>query len=100
MLLSGFSAGIIHGLTNLALVEPYLDEAIGIENQDLFATGDAINSPSFWIQYDSYRTRQKSEQILAGGILGMSIGSLFWEYYGTDSSLIQSYIQNKIILVI
>lgn len=77
VLLAGFSAGIIHGLTNLALVEPYLDEAIGIENQNLFASGNAQDDPSFWVEYDSYRTWQKSGQILAGGILGMSIGSLF-----------------------
>ncbi|HXV65915.1 MAG TPA: CbtA family protein [Nitrosopumilaceae archaeon] len=77
VLLSGFSAGIIHGFTNLALVEPYLDEAIGIENQNLFETGDAMDSPSFWVEYNSYRDWQKNGQILAGGILGMSIGSLF-----------------------
>ena len=77
MLLSGFSAGIIQGVTNLALVEPYLDKAIGIENQNLFDSGEAKDSPSFWVEYDSYRNWQKGGQILAGGILGMSIGSLF-----------------------
>ena len=77
VLLSGFSAGIIHGLTNLALIEPYLDKAIGIENQNLFASGEAQDDPSFWVEYNSYRNWQKSGQILAGGILGMSMGSLF-----------------------
>ena len=77
MLFSGFSAGLIHGLTNLALVEPYLDKAIGIENQNLFASGEAHDSPSFWVEYNSYRDWQKGGQILAGGILGMSMGSLF-----------------------
>src|SRR3990170_377164 len=77
VLFSGFSAGIIHGLTNLTLVEPYLDEAIGIENQNLFASGEAQDSPSFWVEYNSYRNWQKGGQILAGGILGMSFGSLF-----------------------
>ncbi|MGI0097600.1 MAG: CbtA family protein, partial [Nitrosopumilaceae archaeon] len=77
VLLSGFSAGIIHGLTNLALVEPYLDKAIGIENQNLFSSGEAQDDPSFWVEYNSYRNWQKGGQILAGGILGMSIGSLF-----------------------
>ncbi len=32
VLLAGSFAGIIHGAANLAIVEPYLDEAIGIEN--------------------------------------------------------------------
>src|SRR3990172_3698743 len=77
VLFSGFSAGIIHGLTNLTLVEPYLDEAIGIENQNLFASGEAQDDHTFWVEYNSYRNWQKGGQILAGGILGMSFGSLF-----------------------
>ena len=36
VLLSGCFAGIIYGALNLAIVEPYLDKAIGIENQALF----------------------------------------------------------------
>jgi len=71
VLFSGFSAGIIHGLTNLTLVEPYLDEAIGIENQNLFASGEAQDDHTFWVEYNSYRNWQKGGQILAGGILGM-----------------------------
>ena len=77
VLFSGFSAGVIQGLTNLALVEPYLDKAIGIENQKLFASGKAQDDPAFWVEYNSYRIWQKGGEILAGGILGMSIGSLF-----------------------
>jgi len=77
VLLSGFSAGIIHGLTNLVLVEPFLDSAIEIENQNMFASGEAQDTPSFWIEYDAYRTWQKGGQVLAGAILGTSIGALF-----------------------
>ena len=33
VLLAGCFAGLIHGAANLAIVEPYLDDAIGIENQ-------------------------------------------------------------------
>jgi len=77
VLLSGFSAGIIHGLTNLAIVEPFLDSAIAIENQNLFASGEAQDTPSFWIEYDTYRTWQKGGQVLAGAILGTSVGALF-----------------------
>ena len=36
VLVSGCFAGLIHGGINLAIVEPYLDQAIGIENQTLF----------------------------------------------------------------
>ena len=77
VLISGCFAGVIHGLANLAIVEPYLDKAIGIENQNLFTSGEEKDTPQFWIQYDSYRYWQKGGQILAGAILGTSIGALF-----------------------
>ncbi len=77
VLISGCFAGVIHGLTNLALVEPYLDEAIGIENQKLFASGNEDDSPEFWAEYTSYRVWQKGGQILAGSMLGTSVGALF-----------------------
>ena len=77
VLVSGFVAGTIHGAVNLAIVEPYLDKAIGIENQALFESGDAEDTPQFWVEYNAYRDWQKSGQLLAGGILGMSIGALF-----------------------
>jgi len=62
---------------NLVFVEPSLDQAIGIENQNLFATGEAEDNSEFWIEYDGYITWQKSGQVFAGGILGISIGALF-----------------------
>jgi predicted cobalt transporter CbtA len=77
VIVSGASAGVVHGGMNLIFVEPSLDQAIGIENQHLFAAGEAEDNSEFWIKYDSYRTWQKSGQVLAGAILGISIGSLF-----------------------
>jgi len=77
VLLSGAFAGLVHGSANLVLVEPYLDEAIGIENQNLFASGEEKDTPEFWVEYEGYRVWQKSGQILAGAILGTSIGALF-----------------------
>jgi predicted cobalt transporter CbtA len=77
VIVSGAAAGLIHGGANLVFVEPYLDQAIGIENQHLFLSGEEKDTPEFWIKYDGYRTWQKSGQVLAGGILGISIGSLF-----------------------
>ena len=81
VLVSGCFAGIIHGVVNLAIVEPYLDEAIGIENQNLFASGEEEDTPQFWIEYNSYRYWQKGGQMLAGAILGTSIGALFGIVY-------------------
>lgn len=77
VLLSGAFAGFIHGTVNFAIVEPYLDQAIGIENQNLFDSGEEEDTAEFWVEYEGYRTWQKSGQILAGVILGTSVGALF-----------------------
>ncbi len=77
VLISGAFAGTIHGVVNFAIVEPYLDQDIGIENQNLFASGEEKETPQFWAEYEGYRVWQKSGQILAGAILGTSIGALF-----------------------
>lgn len=81
VLVSGALAGTIHGVANLAIVEPYLDEAIGIENQNLFASGEEKDTPQFWVEYDAYRDWQKGGQVLAGAILGTSMGALFGIVY-------------------
>lgn len=77
IVLSGALAGVSLGLVNLVLVEPYLDTAIGIENQNLFASGEEEDTPEFWANYYSYRVWQKGGQLLAGAILGTSLGTLF-----------------------
>lgn len=84
VLVSGALAGTIHGITNLAIVEPYLDEAIGIENQNLFASGEEEDTPQFWVEYSSYRDWQKGGQVLAGTILGTSMGALFGIVYAVS----------------
>ena len=81
VLISGAFAGLIHGTVNLAIVEPYLDAAIGIENQNMFDSGEADDTLEFWIEYEGYRQWQKGGQILAGVILGTSIGALFGIVY-------------------
>jgi predicted cobalt transporter CbtA len=81
VLVSGALAGTIHGMANLAIVEPYLDQAIGIENQNLFASGEEKDTPQFWVEYSSYRDWQKGGQVLAGAILGTSMGALFGIVY-------------------
>ena len=77
VLISGGLAGLVHGTINFAIVEPYLDQAIGIENESLFASGEAEDTLEFWAEYESYRIWQKSGQVLAGVILGLAMGSLF-----------------------
>lgn len=77
VLISGCIAGVVHGLVNLVVVEPYLDAAIGIENENLFASGEEKDTPEFWAEYYSYRAWQKGGQLLAGAVLGTSLGALF-----------------------
>ena len=62
VLISGALAGFVHGTVNFTIVEPYLDQAIGIENQSLFASGEAEDTLEFWAEYESYRIWQKRKQ--------------------------------------
>ena len=77
VLVSGSFAGLIYGGLNLALVEPFLDDATNIENQNLFESGEESDTDEFWVEYYSYRGWQKGGQVLAATIFGASIGSLF-----------------------
>jgi len=77
VLVSGFSAGIVHGLVNLAVVEPYLDRAISIENQNRFASGEIKETSEFWQEFNKYRVWQKEGSIISNGILGLATGALF-----------------------
>jgi predicted cobalt transporter CbtA len=77
VLVSGFSAGIVHGLVNLVVVEPYLDRAISIENQNRIASGEIKETSEFWQEFNKYRAWQKEGSVLSGGILGLATGALF-----------------------
>jgi predicted cobalt transporter CbtA len=70
--ISGAISGTIFGLVNLALVEPYLDRAIGIEVQNAVSAGEEVNP----IEHVNYRFWQKGGEVVAGTILGMSFGAL------------------------
>ena len=97
---SGAAAGLIHGGANLVFVEPSLDQAIGIENQHLFASGEEKDTPEFRAQYDDYRTWQKTGQVFAGGILGISIGALFGIVFALsrDSLLGKTDVKKALVL--
>ena len=86
VLVSGSFAGLIYGGLNLALVEPFLDDATNIENQNLFESGEETDSSEFWVEYYSYRSWQKGGQILAATILGTSIGAVFGIVFAYSTS--------------
>jgi predicted cobalt transporter CbtA len=100
VLLSGCFAGTIHGISNLAIVEPYLDQAIGIENQNLFASGEEKDTPQFQSEYESYRIWQKSGQVLAGSILGISMGALFGIVFALSKKVLpgEHHIKKALVL--
>lgn len=74
---SGALAGLVYGGVNLVLVEPYIDAAVDIENQNLFASGLEDDTPEFWDRHHAYRAWQKGGQVVAGVVLGTALGSLF-----------------------
>ena len=72
-LIAGAISGTLLAIMNLGIVEPYIDEAINIENQNAIAQGEVINPQEF----NDYRLWQKSGEIAAGTTLGISLGALF-----------------------
>lgn len=87
-LLSGVIAGLIYGGINLVVTEPFVDQAIDLEIQNAIAEGEDPGSPE---EIAQYRTWQKGGQVLAGSILGLSLGSLFALVYAFSwSSLLGS----------
>jgi len=77
VIIAGLLAGLVHGMLNIVIVEPYLDTSIGIENQRMFASGEAKDTPEFWQKFADYRIWQKQGSIIAGAILGVATGALF-----------------------
>lgn len=58
---------------NQIAVEPYIDQAIEIEGQKTIAEGETVDRQ----ELTQYRLWQKSGEIVAGTILGTSLGALF-----------------------
>lgn len=72
-LFSGAIAGAMLGIVNQGIVEPFIAQAIDIENQNAIAGGELFN-PN---EYAAYRIWQRGGEIAAGMVLGVSIGALF-----------------------
>ena len=72
-LLAGAIAGTILGALNQGIVEPYIEQAIALENHNAASQGELINS----VEFGNYRNWQRGGEIVAGTILGTSIAALF-----------------------
>jgi predicted cobalt transporter CbtA len=72
-LLTGAIAGTILAIINQGIVQPYIEQAIALENKKAAAEDEMINP----IEFDNYRIWQRVGQIAGGTILGTSLGALF-----------------------
>jgi predicted cobalt transporter CbtA len=95
-LLAGAIAGTILGAINQVAVEPYIEHAIKLEMQNTIQSGQVINPAEF----AAYRFWQKGGEIIAGTILGLSIGSLYGIVFAyTRSSISGSNNKKKALIV-
>jgi predicted cobalt transporter CbtA len=95
-LLAGAIAGTILGAINQVAVEPYIDHAVELELQNTNQSSQIINSAEF----TAYRLWQRGGEIVAGTILGLSIGSLFGIVFAyTHSSVPGSNNKKKALIV-
>ena len=72
-LLSGAIAGILLGLINQIVVEPFIDKAISIETQLHISKGESVDIT----QQAKYRIWQKGGEVAAATIYGVSLSALF-----------------------
>jgi predicted cobalt transporter CbtA len=95
-LLAGAIAGTILSTLNQIIVEPFIEKAIGLENQKAMTSGEIINNAEF----SSYRLWQKGGEIAAGTILGTSYGALFGIVfaYSRKSIPVKSEVKKALIL--
>jgi predicted cobalt transporter CbtA len=95
-LLAGAIAGTVLGAVNQLAVEPYIERAIELEMQNAAQSGQAINSEEF----TDYRFWQKGGEIVAGTVLGLSIGSLFGIVFAyTHNSIPGSNNKKKALII-
>ena len=95
-LLAGAIAGTMLAIINQAIVQPFIEQAIALENQRAAAEGEMINP----IEFDNYRIWQRIGQIAAGTILGTSIGALFGLVFAYSRSSIPASSNVKKALIL
>lgn len=96
-LLAGAIAGTILGAINQVAVEPYIDHAVELEMQNTNQSSSQIINPA---EFTAYRLWQRGGEMLAGTILGLSIGSLFGIVFAyTHSSVPGSNNKKKALIV-
>ena len=95
-LLSGAIAGVILGLINQGIVEPFIDKAIGIETQKQVNAGKIID----FAQQSQYRIYQKEGEIVGATVLGTSLASLFGVVFAYSRSSLPASNNKKKALIL
>ena len=96
-LLAGAIAGTILGILNQAIVEPYIEKAIALENQKAAAEEGEIVDP---LEFNNYRLWQRGGEIAAGTILGTSIAALFGIVFAYSRNSIPGLSNKKKALIL
>src|SRR5215207_2395674 len=93
-LLAGAIAGTILGAINQVAVEPYIEHAIELEmlQQNTTAQSGQVIDPA---EFAAYRFWQRGGEIIAGTILGLSIGSLYGIVFAYTRGSISGTNNNK-----
>ncbi|HET6590437.1 MAG TPA: CbtA family protein [Candidatus Nitrosocosmicus sp.] len=95
-LLAGVLAGLILAGVNYFVVEPYIDQAIGIEVDNSIAAGEPVN----YEELNTYRIWQKDGTFAAGAFLGLSYGAILGIAYVISRKYIPSYDDRKKALIL
>jgi predicted cobalt transporter CbtA len=96
-LLAGAIAGTILGILNQGIVEPYIEQAIALENQKAAVEEGEIINP---IEFNNYRLWQRGGEIAAGTILGTSIAALFGIVFAYSRNSIRGSNNKKKALIL
>jgi predicted cobalt transporter CbtA len=95
-LLTGAIAGTILAIINQGIVQPFIEQAIALENERAVAEGEMINP----IEFGNYRIWQRGGEIAAGTILGTSIAALFGLVFAYSRSLIPASSNKRKALIL
>jgi hypothetical protein len=95
-LLSGILAGLILAGVNLFVVEPYIDQAIGIEVNNSIASGEVIDQN----ELNTYRVWQKEGTFAAGAFLGLTYGAIFGIVYVVARKLLPTSDDRKKAIIL
>ncbi len=95
-LLSGVIAGVILAGVNYFVVEPFIDQAIGIEVDNSIASGEVVD----FDELSSYRVWQKEGTFAAGAFLGLTYGAILGIVYVISRKYLPSSDDRKKALIL